>query len=359
MRNASRATTSFTTTTSAEAFVQEDVSLSAQNVNDEDGIGMGVVIGAVAGGLAVLGLCLGFAIRKLRQSKYKDLKESESQEPSRPAGMQEPDVFDEQREMRMAAQASTHLSEYLVEVRPQEVVVAVDDTPRAGARTPPGPSESGTPRSARAGDIPDEGFGTVNLPPSHAPLPSVPSTTIGTVNLLPGGAAPAASHEAPEATALDAALRTASEAPAPAPPQAWEVETDDGWFPWTPGGGVTFIGEAGETVEFTSRGFPYKAYFESNRFGVQTNLRTGKKRRLRNAAKEETDGTWEVQTDTGWADWVPGVPFNGSPGERINYTLGKFEYLAVFEVNGSGTQTNLRTQKQRRLRYKKRALRLL
>jgi len=133
-------------------------------------------------------------------------------------------------------------------------------------------------------------------------------------------------------------------------PGDWEVQTDSGWAPWTPG--VAFTAEAGSEVTFTVGRFTYTGSFVNATNGFQTNTATGKKRMLR-PVSIGFEGTWEIQTDTGWAPWTPAdAPFTGMPGEVVEYQLGRFTYQARFEAGGSGSQTNTTTNKTRPLRFK-------
>lgn len=60
--------------------------------------------------------------------------------------------------------------------------------------------------------------------------------------------------------------------------------------------------------------------------------------------------TWEVETDSGWMPWAPGVAFSGVAGEQVTYTMGRFNYSANFSSESTGVQINNSTNKQRQLR---------
>jgi hypothetical protein len=133
----------------------------------------------------------------------------------------------------------------------------------------------------------------------------------------------------------------------------WEVETDQGWLPWSPT--VDFVGRPGERIQYRQNSFEYHAIFTSDSEGTQTNVATGKQRRVRRVQvikPWEMRGVWEVETDQGWTEWSPGVPVRGMPGEEIGYTLGRFPYTATFSVGGVGIQKNTQTGKQRNLRFR-------
>lgn len=59
---------------------------------------------------------------------------------------------------------------------------------------------------------------------------------------------------------------------------------------------------------------------------------------------------WEVETDSGWMPWAPGVAFSGVAGEQVTYTMGRFNYSANFSSDSTGVQINSSTNKQRQLR---------
>lgn len=59
--------------------------------------------------------------------------------------------------------------------------------------------------------------------------------------------------------------------------------------------------------------------------------------------------SWEVEVDHGWRPFVPGVPFQGNNGEVVSYQLGRHAYAARFDGVG-GVQTNVATQRRRRIR---------
>eukprot|EP00933_Yihiella_yeosuensis_P052079 TRINITY_DN5006_c0_g1_i2.p1 TRINITY_DN5006_c0_g1~~TRINITY_DN5006_c0_g1_i2.p1 ORF type:complete len:489 (-),score=132.90 TRINITY_DN5006_c0_g1_i2:219-1685(-) len=67
----------------------------------------------------------------------------------------------------------------------------------------------------------------------------------------------------------------------------WEVETDDGWKPFTPE--KDFHGKPGEEIHFQHGSFSYRATFETLCNGFQENLKTGKRRKLRPQAFEVPD----------------------------------------------------------------------
>jgi hypothetical protein len=159
-------------------------------------------------------------------------------------------------------------------------------------------------------------------------------------------------HRGPAADAVSPPASPAAVTPRPPAPVAlaaqWEVQTDAGWAPWTPG--VEFRGEVGEQITYTLGRFTYNASVLSPGCGVQVNASTGKQRALRCMAFQRV---WEVETDQGWTVWKPGITFSGEPGEVVQYTLGRFQYTATFNSTTSGFQTNTATGKSRAIRIRK------
>jgi len=66
--------------------------------------------------------------------------------------------------------------------------------------------------------------------------------------------------------------------------------------------------------------------------------------------EQEKQSSWEVLTAQGWQPWAPGVHFCGAVGEEVFFTLGSTAYKASFESQRCGTQTNLSTNVQCKLR---------
>jgi len=81
----------------------------------------------------------------------------------------------------------------------------------------------------------------------------------------------------------------------------WELETDDGWVPWTPG--VPFVGAPDETISFSNKGFSMEATFRSANIGVQVNLETKKERQLRRFAGQVLDSHEFVLNTFDAATW--------------------------------------------------------
>jgi len=131
----------------------------------------------------------------------------------------------------------------------------------------------------------------------------------------------------------------------------WEVDTDEGWAPWTPG--VPFVGATNESVSFSNRGFPMEATFHSADGGMQLNLKTNRQRQLRRIGAElGTDQIfiWEIESDDGFVPWTPGVPFVGAPDETMSFSSRGFSMEATFRSANVGVQVNMETKKERQLR---------
>merc|ERR1719329_878004 len=59
---------------------------------------------------------------------------------------------------------------------------------------------------------------------------------------------------------------------------------------------------------------------------------------------------WEIQTSSGWSPWHPGVAFRGEEGEVVRFVISRRDYMAVFESESRGVQTNVITQQTRAIR---------
>jgi len=73
----------------------------------------------------------------------------------------------------------------------------------------------------------------------------------------------------------------------------WEVETDLGWNPFTPG--VFFKGCAGEEIRYTHGEHQYRAVFTTDIAGTQTNLASGATRKLRRPRSGSIKGADHVK----------------------------------------------------------------
>jgi len=174
---------------------------------------------------------------------------------------------------------------------------------------------------------------------------------------------------------------------------AWFIETERGWAPFS------MNEESWSTsspLRYTRGKTDFEATFQSETEGIQTNLSTGKVRRLQWSLKEQlpcpepslpearqrpsaakvndqslptcyylaTSGTqsydgdfeWLIELEKGWSPWMPeNMPFQGSTDQPLRYTMGRYDFEVNFVSETEGTQTNISTGKVRRILCKHKA----
>ncbi|CAK9011779.1 Uncharacterized protein SCF082_LOCUS11230 [Durusdinium trenchii] len=72
----------------------------------------------------------------------------------------------------------------------------------------------------------------------------------------------------------------------------WVIELEKGWSPWFPGN-EPYYGETDAPVKYTLGRYDFEVHFESDTQGTQTNLTTGKVRRVQKLQKGEPMPAWE------------------------------------------------------------------
>ncbi|OLP97982.1 hypothetical protein AK812_SmicGene19610 [Symbiodinium microadriaticum] len=72
----------------------------------------------------------------------------------------------------------------------------------------------------------------------------------------------------------------------------WLIELEKGWSPWMPGN-EPFDGNTDQPLRYTLGRYDFEVHFEDETHGTQTNLTTGKVRRIQCLRKGEPVPTWE------------------------------------------------------------------
>ena len=72
----------------------------------------------------------------------------------------------------------------------------------------------------------------------------------------------------------------------------WLIELEKGWNPWMPGN-EPFDGRTDEPLRYTLGRYDFEVHFEDESHGTQTNLTTGKVRRIQRLRKGEAVPAWE------------------------------------------------------------------
>ncbi|CAK9033994.1 unnamed protein product [Durusdinium trenchii] len=72
----------------------------------------------------------------------------------------------------------------------------------------------------------------------------------------------------------------------------WVIELEKGWSPWMPGN-EPYYGATDAPLRYTLGRYDFEVHFESETVGSQTNLTTGKVRRLQKLQKGEPMPAWE------------------------------------------------------------------
>ncbi|CAE7675063.1 unnamed protein product [Symbiodinium sp. CCMP2592] len=72
----------------------------------------------------------------------------------------------------------------------------------------------------------------------------------------------------------------------------WLIELEKGWSPWMPGN-EPFDGNTDEPLRYTLGRYTFEVHFEDEGHGTQTNLTTGKVRRIQRQRKGEAAPAWE------------------------------------------------------------------
>jgi len=173
---------------------------------------------------------------------------------------------------------------------------------------------------------------------------------------------------------------------------AWFIETERGWTPFSMNEEARGTGP----LRYTRGKTDFEATFQSETEGIQTNLSTGKVRRLRwsleqlpwpepslpearqspklpsakpdqslptcyylaTSATQSYDGDfeWLIELEKGWSTWMPeNMPFHGCTNQSLRYTMGRYDFEVNFVSETEGTQTNISTGKVRRILRKHRA----
>eukprot|EP00490_Sorites_sp_Unknown_P019634 CAMPEP_0114691404 /NCGR_PEP_ID=MMETSP0191-20121206/66800_1 /TAXON_ID=126664 /ORGANISM="Sorites sp." /LENGTH=199 /DNA_ID=CAMNT_0001982565 /DNA_START=43 /DNA_END=638 /DNA_ORIENTATION=- len=72
----------------------------------------------------------------------------------------------------------------------------------------------------------------------------------------------------------------------------WMIELEKGWSPWMPGN-EPFDGSTDQPLRYTLGRYDFEVHFENESTGIQTNLTTGKVRRIQRLQKGESAPAWE------------------------------------------------------------------
>mmetsp|Transcript_114108 Transcript_114108/g.160096 ORF Transcript_114108/g.160096 Transcript_114108/m.160096 type:complete len:303 (+) Transcript_114108:50-958(+) len=72
----------------------------------------------------------------------------------------------------------------------------------------------------------------------------------------------------------------------------WLIELEKGWSPWMPGN-EPFDGRTDEPLRYTLGRYDFEVHFEDESHGTQTNLTSGKVRRIQRLRKGEPMPAWE------------------------------------------------------------------
>ncbi|CAE7558103.1 unnamed protein product [Symbiodinium pilosum] len=72
----------------------------------------------------------------------------------------------------------------------------------------------------------------------------------------------------------------------------WMIELEKGWSAWMPGN-EPFDGNTDQTLRYTLGRYDFECHFEDESHGTQTNLTTGKVRKIQRLRKGESAPAWE------------------------------------------------------------------
>ena len=72
----------------------------------------------------------------------------------------------------------------------------------------------------------------------------------------------------------------------------WMIELEKGWSPWMPGN-EPFDGSTDQALRYTLGRYDFEVHFENESSGIQTNLTTGKVRRIQRLQKGDSAPAWE------------------------------------------------------------------
>ncbi|CAJ1456416.1 unnamed protein product [Effrenium voratum] len=185
----------------------------------------------------------------------------------------------------------------------------------------------------------------------------------------------------------------------------WVIELEKGWSAWMPNN-EPYLGGSDQTVRYAMGRYEFEVTFEDETHGLQTNLTTGKSRRIQrlqrgepmpawefresrqqqqviskpvetkpqrteapklNATKIDSnlptccvmatptksydgDFQWVIELEKGWSSWMPNnEPYLGGTDEPMRYSMGRYDFEVTFEDETHGLQTNVTTGKSRRI----------
>ncbi|CAJ1456417.1 unnamed protein product [Effrenium voratum] len=185
----------------------------------------------------------------------------------------------------------------------------------------------------------------------------------------------------------------------------WVIELEKGWSAWMPNN-EPYLGGSDQTVRYAMGRYEFEVTFEDETHGLQTNLTTGKSRRIQrlqrgepmpawefresrqqqqviskpvetkpqrteapklNATKIDSnlptccvmatptksydgDFQWVIELEKGWSAWMPNnEPYLGGTDEPMRYSMGRYDFEVTFEDETHGLQTNVTTGKSRRI----------
>ena len=105
----------------------------------------------------------------------------------------------------------------------------------------------------------------------------------------------------------------------------WMIELEKGWSPWMPGN-EPFDGSTDQALRYTLGRYDFEVHFENESSGIQTNLTTGKVRRIQRLQKGDSAPAWE---GTGTRRRAP----KGAQGAAASLTAPKQSAAQAAQAN--------------------------
>ena len=188
----------------------------------------------------------------------------------------------------------------------------------------------------------------------------------------------------------------------------WVIELEKGWSAWMPNN-EPYLGGTDEPMRYSMGRYDFEVTFEDETHGLQTNVTTGKSRRIQRLQRGEPMPAWEfresrqqqqpaksasrpaerkpapaepkaratkvdsnlptcavvgtsvkktyegdfqwvIELEKGWDTWLPqDAPYLGGTDEVMRYSMGRYDFEVHFDSDDKGVQTNLTTGKTRRV----------
>ena len=188
----------------------------------------------------------------------------------------------------------------------------------------------------------------------------------------------------------------------------WVIELEKGWSAWMPNN-EPYLGGTDEPMRYSMGRYDFEVTFEDETHGLQTNVTTGKSRRIQRLQRGEPMPAWEfresrqqqqpaksasrpaerkpapaepkaratkvdsnlptcavvgtsvkktyegdfqwvIELEKGWDVWLPqDAPYLGGTDDVMRYSMGRYDFEVHFDSDDKGVQTNLTTGKTRRI----------